>query len=146
MIIKIKSRLSCPFDCIISNFDIALFNALKPPLVPLKVIRFDGCLKGDEVHLELGFGKTWKSVIVDNSKTDNQWCFIDEGFALPTPLKFWRHIHKVEKLSDSESLILDHIVFKSSSKLLDILIYPLLFIQFKIRTPLYKKFFKTIHA
>ena len=38
-----------------SGFDRQLFDQLSPPFPPVDVVRFDGCLRGDVVHLRLNF-------------------------------------------------------------------------------------------
>ena len=143
MRILIKTRVNQDFRKVFQAFDINLFMKLKPPLVGLNVIRFDGSSKGDEVHVEisiLGFKKKWISLITENSTGENEMYFIDEGILLPKPLKYWKHIHKIEKSIDS-SIIIDDICYKSGNFLIDIMLFPAFFMQFLFRKPVYKSYF-----
>ena len=65
-----------------AGFDRQLFNQLSPPFPPVDVVRFDGCLRGDVVHLRLNFllfKQDWTSDIIDQQtlKTGDR---IDEIF------------------------------------------------------------------
>ena len=143
--ILIKSEVKADFDYVVDCFNIELFKALKPPLISLDVTRFDGCKKGDEVHLEIGLGplkQQWVSLITADGKTKDEWFFIDEGHILPPPLASWKHKHRVIKLSENKTLIVDDIQYSSGSKPLDFIIYPAMYLQFWLRKPAYKKFFK----
>lgn len=126
------------------GFDLKLFKALKPPLMSLDVERFDGCNVGDEVHLKVGFGPfrtKWISLITENQENDQETYFVDEGKLLPFPLKSWRHIHRVVKTDDKGSEIQDDIEYSTGLRALDVLMYPVLYLQFAARKPVYKKFF-----
>lgn len=144
MRILIKTKVRQEYRKIFQAFDINLFMKLKPPLVGLKVIRFDGCLKGDEVHIKvniLGFKQKWISLITSHGSNENEIYFIDEGMVLPPPLKHWKHKHIIEKSIDS-SIIIDDISYSTNYKMLDLLLFPALFVQFYYRKPVYKSLFK----
>ena len=130
-------------DQVKAGFNLELFKALKPPIINLKVERFDGCHKGDEVHLKVGLGlmMDWVSLITEDNQNSQEWYFIDEGDKLPPPLKKWRHRHRVLKREAGGSIIVDDISFSSGLKLLDYLLYFPLKLQFKLRAPVYKKIF-----
>lgn len=145
MNILIKTRLSKNYKEVSQDFNLKLFEALKPPLINLNVARFDGCKKGDEVHLEIGLGplkQKWISHITDDFENNNEWTFVDEGHVLPPPLKDWKHTHRIINISDAQCEIHDDIEYSSRNRLLDLLLYPALYIQFALRIPVYKKFFK----
>lgn len=128
-----------------AQFTRELFLALKPPGVRLELKRFDGCSPGNEVHLELhSFGLTqqWKSLITKETLTESEWSFVDEGKLLPWPLKTWQHHHRVLKVNDQESLIIDDINFDCGSEALNRLMYPILWASFSVRPAKYKKFFQ----
>lgn len=144
MRIIIKTTLQTDFKTVINNFDINLFKALKPPLLPLKVLRFDGSKANDEVHLDLGFGQKWISTIKESSATATEWYFIDQGKLLPKPLKEWQHLHKVIALENNQTQIADDIQYQTYHILLDYMIYPFLYLQFLWRIPAYKKYFKRL--
>ena len=70
MKILVQTPISRPYDEVFKGFNQKLFEALKPPLLNLKVERFDGCNKGDEVHL-LVSNKRWVSHITDFYKDES---------------------------------------------------------------------------
>ena len=64
-----ETQVASPLFTVKAGFNEELFRALKPPFVSLKVERFDGCKKGDEVHLMLGtpgFLQKWVSHITSS--------------------------------------------------------------------------------
>ena len=143
MRILIKTKVEQDFRKVFQAFDIKLFMKLKPPLIGLKVVRFDGCKKNDEVHIVtniFGFRQKWISLITEQYAGENEIYFIDEGVLLPKPLKYWKHKHIIEKYIDS-SIIIDDICYSSGSKFVDFLMFPALFLQFFYRKPVYKSFF-----
>ncbi len=143
MRITIKTKVKQEYKKVFQAFDINLFMKLKPPLIGLNVLRFDGCQQGDEVHVEiniLGFKQKWVSLITSQHSDENEVYFIDEGVLLPKPLKYWKHMHKIEKSIDS-SIIIDDICYKSGSIFVDLLLFPAFYLQFFYRKPVYKSFF-----
>ncbi|NBX69268.1 MAG: hypothetical protein EBR01_09950 [Proteobacteria bacterium] len=77
-----EAQVSSSVTEVKSQFNQDLFLKLKPPLMSLKLERFDGCEKGHEVHLKMGlpgFLQNWVSQITDSSQTDDVWEFVDEG-------------------------------------------------------------------
>ena len=138
--------VSAPLEQVRDGFNIDLFKALKPPLVNLEVKRFDGCKKGDEVHLSISPGiipgptLNWVSHITADNEDQDEWSFIDEGAVLPFPLKSWHHHHRVVR-SANGSKIIDDITFSTGNSILDALVKPGLFLQFVGRKPVYQKFF-----
>ncbi len=141
--IVINTTLPVDFQTVINNFNRELFYALKPPLIPLKLVRYDGEKTGDEVHLEVGFGQKWISLISDHGATEKEWFFVDEGKVLPRPMHYWKHLHKVLKTDNDTTTIVDDISFSTGSAVLDALLYPCLYLQFAWRKPAYRKFFRT---
>ena len=126
------------------GFNLELFSKLAPPFPPVKVKEFGGCLTGDKVHLELNFilfKQDWISDIVDQKRTESEIYFIDEGTKLPFFLKYWKHRHRLVK-DDEGTLIIDDISFKTPTILTDYLFYPLMYLQFLYRKPIYKKVFE----
>jgi len=145
MRISIKTAVNQSIDSVWSGFDQSLFGKLAPPFPPVNLLRFDGSEQGDEVHLELNFiffKQIWVSVITENVKTDKEIYFIDRGTRLPFFLKFWQHKHRIVKSVDMKrgihSLIIDEIEFESP---FGFLLYPVLFLQFLYRKPIYRKIF-----
>lgn len=143
MKIVIKTEVGQAYDEVFRRFDEQLFLALKPPLMPLKLLRFDGCTTGDEVHIELGAGpfKTrWDALIIENGADDQEHYFIDKGVQLPFFLKTWQHRHRILK-TNTGSMIIDDIYYQTPFGLLDYLMYPIMYLQFYARKPVYKKYF-----
>jgi len=140
MNIIIRTLVTADFEQVHTAFDERLFKALAPPLLPVKLVRFDGSKKGDEVHLKFPMKMEWISLITDNQLDKNRMSFIDEGIKLPFPLTFWKHEHIVLRKSNQTEIV-DNINYHTSYKILDWLVYPLLYIQFLYRKPVYKKYF-----
>ncbi len=144
MKIIIQTRVEKNFQLVFNRFNLDLFKALKPPLVQLEVERFDGCKKGDRVHLKMNtFGKIqrWESLITSDSKGDYEFNFVDEGVLIPPPLTKWTHTHRVMKINEVSALIVDDIDYHCKSKIIEALIYPALYAMFLFRVPVYKRVF-----
>ncbi|AKP50641.1 SRPBCC family protein [Cyclobacterium amurskyense] len=127
-----------------SGFNADLFKALNPPFPPVKLLRFDGSSKGDLVSLELNFiffKQVWTSEITADHLDRNEYFFVDEGLKLPFFLKKWHHKHRIISDGNDQAKIIDEISFSSPIRLLDYLLYPLLYFQFSMRKPIYKKVF-----
>jgi len=145
MHIKLKTKVSQDFLSVKEGFDKKLFLSLNPPFPPVKLKEFGGCKKGDKVHLELNFiffKQDWISEITFDNTSDTVFEFIDEGIKLPFFLRHWKHHHIVEKDDGDQSFVIDDIKFKSPFVLMDYLLYPVLWLQFMYRKPIYKKVFK----
>lgn len=146
MHLKLKTKVKQNYLSVKNGFDEKLFLSLNPPFPPVKLKEFGGCVKGDKVHLELNFiffKQDWISDITFDNTTDTVFEFIDEGTQLPFFLKYWKHHHIVERVDANSSYIIDDIQFKSPYKLMDFLLYPVLWLQFAYRKPIYKKLFNT---
>jgi ligand-binding SRPBCC domain-containing protein len=142
--IKISTKVNQSLLKVWEGFNLELFSKLAPPFPPVVVKEFGGCLKGDKVHLELNFilfKQDWISDIVDQKRTESEIYFIDEGIKLPFFLKYWQHRHRLVK-DNQGTLIIDDITFKTPTILTDFLFYPLMYLQFLYRKPIYKKVFE----
>jgi len=129
------------------KFDRDLFLKLKPPFVFLELERFDGCAKGDEVHLKTGIPgnlQKWISHITFSEETDKSWLFIDEGFVLPPPLKKWKHEHKVTQIREGVCRISDSIFFDCENAFLNRLLWGPLWLSFSIRPKVYRSIFGSV--
>ncbi|OOG70448.1 hypothetical protein [Algoriphagus sp. A40] len=127
-----------------SGFDQSLFKKLSPPFPPVRVLRFDGSRKGDFVTLELDFlffRQKWTSEITEDRTTDLEFYFVDWGVELPFFLKKWKHTHRVISTGIG-SVIRDEIEFEAPFGLMNYLLYPVLWVQFAYRKPVYRKIFK----
>lgn len=147
MRILIKTKVAPNYRKVFQGFDINLFMKLKPPFIGLKIMRFDGCAKGDVVQVQIsiiGFKQIWTSVITDQVQNENKIYFIDKGTVLPKPLKYWKHKHIIEKSVDS-SIIIDDITYQTGSVFMDFLLFPAFFMQFFYRKPVYKSYFSKLN-
>jgi len=144
MRILISTKVELDYKTVYSRFDVNLFKKLKPPLVGLYVKRFDGCNKGDEVHIEintLGIKQPWNALITENAGNEQEIVFVDEGIVLPNFIKTWKHTHRIVK-NGSSSIIIDDIKYKTPNILLDFISYPVMYLQFFYRKPVYKSYFR----
>jgi len=144
MKILIATEVEENYKTVFARFDKDLFLALKPPLIQLNLTRFDGCHTGDKVEIILGIlgiKQNWNALIVDQQETDQEIYFVDEGTVIPPPIKHWRHRHGIEKISEDRTRIIDDIEFSTGLKLLDLLMYPVMYLQFWYRKPVYKRYF-----
>ncbi|WP_227006304.1 SRPBCC family protein [Rufibacter latericius] len=106
-------------------------------------MRFDGSFPGDRVEVELQAGplkRRWTSLITERQENEQEAWFVDEGQELPAPLKYWRHKHLITR-QGSHSIIHEQIEFRTGSRILDLLIYPVLYAQFAARGPVYRRIF-----
>ena len=141
----IQTPINKDYKEVFKAFDLNLFKALKPPLMPLEVSQFDGCKTGDKVILKVGpLKQTWQSDIVEDFQSELHVGFVDVGIILPPPLKKWRHCHRIINTGKNESLISDEVEFSSGIIILDLLMYLPLYLQFLIRYPQYKSYFNKI--
>lgn len=127
------------------GFTQELFSALSPPWAKVEIEKFDGCTTGDEIHLKIyqgGVKQKWVSEITSEIQTDDEWCFIDEGKVLPWPMSFWKHRHRVLKMKNGHSEIVDDIHFECTPRWMDYPTYAVVYAVFAIRPARYKKFFE----
>lgn len=138
MKILIKTPIAKDFREVFSHFDRDLFIALKPPVVKLEVTRFDGCKKGDEVHLKIN-GQRWVSHITEYFESDDEIYFIDIGAIIPPPLSSWKHIHRIVRTGQNSCEVIDDIDFTTGNSVMDKIMYPAFYTMFYLRRPIYKK-------
>jgi ligand-binding SRPBCC domain-containing protein len=138
MKILIKTPIKKDYASVFSQFDLKLFAALKPPMVKLAIDRFDGCKKGDEVHLRVN-GQRWISHITELYQGSEEIYFVDIGVVIPFPLKSWKHIHRIERTGDNSCNVVDDIEFSTGNTILDKLMYPFLLAMFSLRKPIYTR-------
>ncbi len=130
---------------VMAGFTRELFLALAPPFPKLTLRRYDGNQAGDLVEIELNAGlKTlaWTSRITANGvEADGTHYFIDEGQALPPPLRYWRHRHLVRPGPAGGSTIVDDLEYRTRFGWLDALLWPAMWAQFAWRKPIYQRWF-----
>jgi ligand-binding SRPBCC domain-containing protein len=143
MNIHIETLVKQDYKTVWQGFTKELFLALAPPFTPVEVLRFDGCKKGDEVHLEIQFflfKQQWNSVITEQKETEDEIYFIDEGTKLPFFLSYWHHKHRILKQKEG-ALIIDEIHFESLHGFGSFSVYPALYMQFASRKAIYQDWF-----
>ncbi len=146
MRIVLTTRVRADYREVFKGFTREFFLKLTPPLTKIELSRFDGCHANDEIKLDiiaLGIRKHWEGKIVYQAETEGEVFFVDEGRQLPSPLTFWRHWHRIIDKGD-HSEIVDDIQFRSSNRLLDLVIWPLLRLQFQTRKAIYRKEFGAV--
>jgi ligand-binding SRPBCC domain-containing protein len=144
MKINIQTKVNQSLPNVWKGFNLTLFKKLSPPFPPVIIKEFGGCMKGDKVHLQLNFllfKQDWISDIIDQQNTDSEIFFIDEGTKLPFFLSAWHHKHRLVK-DGSGTIIIDNITFKTPTILTDYIFYPLMYLQFLYRKPIYRKIFQ----
>ena len=116
----LKTPVRGNYKKVFAGFDQSLLLKLTPPGMKMKLTHSDPS---------------------DDYELGAQEChFVDTGRIMPFPIRFWRHNHRVQKDGEN-ALILDDIEYKCSFFLLDWLLYPILWLQFKYRKPIYQRHF-----
>lgn len=144
MKITTSSTIKSTFQDVAEGFNEELFRFLLPPENIAKLIRYDGEKPGSIVHIRFYFPwkSNWISKVTESEKHANEYIFIDKGLDLPFGLKHWKHQHKLIKINNESTLIVDEIDFSTGYKLLNYIIYPFLYFSFEPRKKLYKKYFE----
>ena len=78
------TRVSAQRDQVADQFNQSLLLKLKPPLVTMELLRYDGQHRGDELAFAVGFGKStqqWHGAITQHRYTQLHWLFRDEGIS-----------------------------------------------------------------
>jgi ligand-binding SRPBCC domain-containing protein len=130
-------------EAVMAGFTSDLFLKLAPPFPKLKLLRYDGCEKGHEVHLQMDFllyKRNWISVITENGVTETEFYFVDEGTLVPAPIKNWKHKHIIRQLGNSVE-IEDNVTYSCGNMIIDKLIFLPIFFLFLYRKPIYKNYF-----
>ena len=144
MHLLLKTHVNQSLPAVWAGFDRSLFDQLSPPFPPVDVVRFDGCLQGDIVHLRLNFllfRQDWISLITDQQTRPDEIYFIDRGTQLPFFLRYWQHHHRLLRDPAGGTVVVDDITFQTPFRLTDYLMYPLLWLQFAYRKPIYRRIF-----
>jgi ligand-binding SRPBCC domain-containing protein len=140
---QIRTAVGQDYRQVWQGFDQDLFGALAPPFPPVRLLRFDGSLRGDQVHLELNFllfRQRWVSLITDQGEGPDEIYFVDEGTTLPFFLRSWRHRHRILR-AGAGAVIIDDVTFASPAWLPSFLLFPALYLQFLYRKPIYQRLF-----
>jgi hypothetical protein len=146
MKITLKSKVPKDFRFVTDAYNEALFRYLMPPFGLASLLRYDGQKPGDIVHIRFRppLFNDFKVVIRDVWTGPREYRFVDRGLTMPFRMKFWQHTHRVVALDDHKTALIDLIEFKTSWWLLDLLIFPLLFLFFLPRTWQYARYYKQL--
>ena len=143
-ILKTKTKATSK-EAVMAKFTSELFILLAPPFPKIKLLRFDGSEKGNEIHIEMDFifyKKLWISLITEHGSTSNELYFIDEGTTVPAPIKYWKHLHVVRAINSGIE-IEDNLTYTSGNKVVDLLLFPFVYGLILYRNPIYKKIFSS---
>ena len=145
MRIVVVTEVQGHFKRVFDRFNRELFEALVPPFVPLHIQVFEGALPGNV--FTRGFGPhimaiPWVSRILDRHVGESEAYFTDEGEVLPPPLSFVKHTYRVQAIGPAKSAIVEDFWYRTPHKVLDLLLYPVFFLSLKLRSSVYKKFFR----
>ncbi|SDK80934.1 Ligand-binding SRPBCC domain-containing protein [Catalinimonas alkaloidigena] len=149
MKVIVRTQVRCPLEQVWQRFDQELFEALAPPFPPVRLLRYDGNQEGDQVHLSLDLGVVqfaWVSLITEVRRSETESYFVDEGLALPPLLTYWRHRHRLLRLSAHHTLIIDEVEYRMASRAVEIAAAPGFWAQFLYRQPIYRRYFDTASA
>ncbi len=140
---RIHTWVGSPVREVFHGMDRQLFEDLRPPGLPMTILRFDGSCLGDWIELEVGPSwcpHRWRSLITGYSVSDIESWFVDTGRTLPPPLKRWKHRHIVARARNG-SQIIDDLTFSTGFFPLDLLIYPFIAFLLLNRKPVYRRRF-----
>lgn len=143
MELHLQTKVKKDYLSVFNAFDEQLFKKLSPPFPKLKLLRFDGSEPGDIVEVDLDAGISsfrWTSIITQKDVSPTAAYFVDEGQELPPPLRTWKHKHLVTK-NGAGAIIHDVISYSTGFYPLDLLLYPLMRLQFGMRKPIYQQEF-----
>lgn len=138
-IIRITTPVKESYQFVYKQFDQKLFEFLAPK--SLRLIRFDGSEKGNEVHIKAPLiSRPAQFEIIDHGIDDNKAFFIDQGKLLPKIMKTWRHEHTMSN-KKFHTEIEDHITFKASNMIIGFILYPLIWADMYGRKRKYIQYF-----
>ena len=122
-----------------AGFTEQLFLALAPPFPLIKLLRFDGYKTNNIIHVKLFGIINWVNMISKHGSNKQKTWFVDEGTKLPFFLQLWQHKHRIIA-EQNNTVIVEDISYTTPFILLDYLLYPLLWLQFAYRIPVYKQY------
>lgn len=121
-------------------FNKDLFLELNPPFINIELHQFDGVAKGDILSLTtsiLGYYQTWKNEIIDEYHDDDEVYFIDEAQEMPFPFTSWKHIHKIKRVDNQYSYVIDDIYYQCDNFIFEVIVYPVVWLTMLYRKPIY---------
>jgi ligand-binding SRPBCC domain-containing protein len=138
---KISTRIATPFRQEMKGMTKERLLQLNPKFPPYEIVRFDGIYQGAEVHIVLhlaGRKEHWEYLISEVKDTEDSWSFVDESRKQPFFLRSWKHRYTI--CGDATyTKVTDQLEFRARFFLLDLLLYPWLYLHFLYRKPVYRK-------
>ncbi|WP_366512687.1 hypothetical protein [Lunatimonas sp.] len=144
MHITISTSVNQHYLKVKEGFSGDLLLQLNPPFPKVTLQRFDGSEVGDLVSLQINMlvaKVNWTSKITDAATTEEEYFFVDEGVSLPFFLSKWKHRHRIIRSGERKTIIRDEISYAGRFALLTPILYPILYLQFLYRKPIYRKVF-----
>jgi ligand-binding SRPBCC domain-containing protein len=127
-----------------SVFDFRLLAELSPPIMKPEAKLYEGNELGDQLYfvIRTPIGDyPWKGKVTEESITENEIYFVDEGIQMAFGMSAWKHKHRLIK-TDYGTLIRDEVFFDTKNVLLKYVLLPGVWMQFLYRKPLYEKIVK----
>lgn len=140
---RIQTPIAASMEHVWAQFDKSLLLKISPPFPKVNIRRFDGCLKGDEVELEInlfGLQILWTSHITESAETPEKIYFIDEGRIVPFGIHTWKHVHSIIATGKDTCLVEDFVTYQTKFTILDYLLFPMLWGMMVYRKPFYQKY------
>lgn len=131
------------FDDVKLAFHQYSFISFLTKFQPVKILSWDGIESGKKAKFKFWFFG-WKHLTVCHEKyinTNSKLSFYDKGVDLPMGIKFWNHFHSVSQSGD-EVYIEDLFEYRHKSKIVEIMLYPVMIAPIVVRKLTYKLFFK----
>jgi ligand-binding SRPBCC domain-containing protein len=131
---------------VFAGFDHQLLLKLTPPGAKIELLHAD-MPDAPQGYIQLRvtllgiIRQNWINDFSHFELSDRECHFVDQGRQMPFPIRFWRHDHRVLADGADRSIINDDVTFKTGFFLLDWLLFPLLWLQFRYRRPIYKRHF-----
>ncbi len=141
--LQFETEVPAGFEKVKAGFNLQLLKALSPAFPKVNIIKYEGEMPGDEVHIRLDFlifSWNWDCSMVQNSHEPGHYFFVDEGRRLPPFLSGWQHRHEL-RAKGNHTLITDHISFAPGGLWPGFLVKFLLWMQFSQRKNIYLRHF-----
>jgi ligand-binding SRPBCC domain-containing protein len=143
--LRFETEVPVKLEEVKARFNIKLFEFLKPAFPKVVLDKYEGENPGNEVLIRIlffGFTWHWDCIISQNGTNEYSYFFEDEGIRLPPFLSWWRHKHELVR-TKTGTLIVDDITFIPGGIWPGFLVKFLLWMQFRERDQLYKKYFSS---
>jgi len=140
---RIQTPISASMREVWAKFDKSLLLKISPPFPKVDIRRFDGCLQGDEVELEINIFSLkilWTSHITESKETPEEIYFIDEGRIVPFGIQSWKHVHSIISTGKDSCIVEDFVTYRTKFTILDYLLFPMLWGMMLYRKPFYQKY------